>query len=190
MTGAEALPPWRPLLKAARVREGRSPAARWLQLASVAADGTPRVRTLVFRGWGGPAALDLLTDARSAKAAELHRQPAVEMCWLLPKARSQFRLRGVLQSVAAEVLERERLRHWQALTPGGRALWGWPEPGVPFVASGPWPEALGDAMPLPASFMLLRIALSQVELVELGGHPHRRLRWRADQGWLEQRLNP
>jgi pyridoxamine 5'-phosphate oxidase len=38
--------------------------------------------------------------------------------------------------------------------------------------------------------MLLRIALSQVELLELGGHPHRRLRWRADQGWLEQRLNP
>ncbi|QNI71487.1 hypothetical protein CyaNS01_02370 [Cyanobium sp. NS01] len=33
------LPPWRPLLRAAREREGRSPAARWLQLATAAAAG-------------------------------------------------------------------------------------------------------------------------------------------------------
>lgn len=190
MSGSEALPSWRPLLRAAREREGRSPAARWLQLATLAADGTPRVRTLVFRGWSGPAALDLLTDGRSAKPAELAHQPAVELCWLLPKARSQFRLRGALLPLAADQLERERRRHWQALTPGGRALWGWPEPGAPFAPEGPWPDTLDDALPVPEPFMLLRIALHQVELLELGGHPHRRLRWRADQGWGEERLNP
>ncbi|WP_399237863.1 hypothetical protein [Synechococcus sp. CS-1328] len=70
------LPPWRPLLRAARQREGRAPSARWLQLASVAADGTPRLRTLVFRGWAEDAALDLL-----------------------PRARSQFRLRGQHRSM-------------------------------------------------------------------------------------------
>jgi hypothetical protein len=48
MSVPEALPPWRPLLRSAREREGRSPQARWLQLVMVAADGTPRVRTLVF----------------------------------------------------------------------------------------------------------------------------------------------
>jgi len=48
--GDAVLPPWRPLLRAARQREGRAPQARWLQLASVARDGSPRVRTLVFRG--------------------------------------------------------------------------------------------------------------------------------------------
>ena len=53
MISAEPLPPWRPLLRGAREREGRDPRARWLQLASVAADGSPRVRTLVFRGWAG-----------------------------------------------------------------------------------------------------------------------------------------
>lgn len=190
MQPPEALPPWRPLLRAARARDGRSPAARWLQLATVAADGTPRVRTLVFRGWGGPAALDLLTDGRSAKPAELCHQPAVELCWLLPKARSQFRLRGALLPLAGEALERERQRHWQALTPGGRALWGWPEPGAPWASAGPWPEALADDGPVPESFVLLRFALRQVELLELGGHPHRRRRWRADQAWAEERLNP
>ena len=120
------LPPWRPLLSAAREREGRSAAARWLQLATVAADGTPRVRTLVFRGWAEGAALDLLTDGRSAKPAELAQQAAVELCWLLPRARCQFRLRGMRQTLAPELEQRERLRHWLALTPGGRALWGWP----------------------------------------------------------------
>ena len=94
---AELLPPWRPLIRAAQQREGRSPAARWLQLATVALDGTPRVRTLVFRGWGGPDQLDLLTDARSSKAPELEQQPAMEICWLMPKAKQQFRLRGCWQ---------------------------------------------------------------------------------------------
>jgi pyridoxamine 5'-phosphate oxidase len=74
------------LLRGAREREGRSPNARWLQLATVAGDGSPRVRTLVFRGWADGAVLDLLTDGRSAKPAELQQQPAVELCWLLPKA--------------------------------------------------------------------------------------------------------
>ncbi|MEB3173563.1 MAG: pyridoxamine 5'-phosphate oxidase family protein [Cyanobacteriota bacterium] len=186
----EPLPPWRPLLRGAREREGRSPAARWLQLATVAPDGTPRVRTLVFRGWAGPAALDLLTDSRSAKNGELLHQSAVELCWLLPRARSQFRLRGALQNLEPELLQGERERHWQQLTPGGRALWGWPEPGAPLDRLAPFPAELADDTPMPACFALLRIAISQVELLELTAAPHRRCRWRADQQWAEQPLNP
>ncbi len=185
-----ALPPWRPLLRGAREREGRSPAARWLQLATVAPDGTPRVRTLVFRGWVDGAALDLLTDGRSAKPAELRQQSAVELCWLLPKARCQFRLRGaVLTLPAAQALE-ERQRHWRALTPAGRSLWGWPEPGAPFDPAASFPAELADEIPLPEHFQLLRIALEQVELLELRDHPHQRRRWRRDGGWSEERLNP
>lgn len=187
---AQVLPPWRALLRGAREREGRSPAARWLQLATVAADGTPRVRSLVFRGWASGAALDLLTDARSAKADELGGQPAVEMCWLLPRARSQFRLRGCLTPLPPAVLASERQRHWQALTPSGRALWGWPAPGAPFEAAAPFPAELEDDTPLPECFQLLRITLEQVELLELVGHPHRRRLWRAARGWEEERLNP
>jgi pyridoxamine 5'-phosphate oxidase len=143
MGNPESLPPWRALLRGAREREGRAPQARWLQLASVAADGGPRVRTLVFRGWAGPAALDLLSDARSAKPAELAHQPALELCWLLPKARSQFRLRGHWQRLPPALEQRERQRHWQALTPSGRAVWGWPAPGEPLdparrCRSGSW----------------------------------------------------
>lgn len=189
-TPADSLPPWRPLLRGARQREGRSPQARWLQLATLAADGTPRVRTLVFRGWAGASQLDLLTDGRSAKAVELRAQPALELCWLLPRARCQFRLRGAVVGLPADQERAERERHWRTLSPEGRALWGWPPPGEPLEPAAPFPAALPDSTPLPDAFVLLRIGLQQVELLELGAQPHRRRRWRAAAGWLEEPLNP
>lgn len=190
MNRSDQLPAWRALLRGAREREGRAPRARWLQLATVAADGSPRVRTLVFRGWAGAARLDLLSDARSAKAAELAAQPAVELCWLLPKARCQFRLRGTWQALPPELEEAERARHWEALSPGGRAVWGWPPPGAPLEPASPFPAELSDSTPPPGHLLLLRIALSQVELLELSGHPHRRRRWRQVSDWQEEPLNP
>ena len=203
MAAAEPLPPWRPLLRAAREREWRSPQARWLQLATVAADGTPRVRTLVVRGWAAAACLDLLSDGRSAKAAELRHQPAVELCWLLPRARCQFRLRGsvtpltgrqMLDQTLDEPLDhewnQERERHWRALTPPARALWGWPPPGTPLDPRSSFPAELPETAPLPEHFLLLRVALQQVELLELSGVPHQRRRWCAASGWQEERLHP
>lgn len=187
---APNLPPWRPLLRGAREREGRAPTARWLQLATVAADGTPRVRTLVFRGWASATELDLLTDGRSAKPAELLHQNAVELCWLLPRARSQFRLRGRIAALAADIEAEQRQRHWQALSPGGRALWGWPEPGAALEASATFADQLPDTTPMPPHFQLLRVGLQQVELLELTDHPHRRRRWRQPNGWREEALNP
>ena len=92
------LPPWRALLRGARQREGRSPGATWLQLATTAEDGTPRVRTLVFRGWSSRGELELLTDVRSDKPAAdpklksrnarqlhrtKHRQQQKQLCWFL-----------------------------------------------------------------------------------------------------------
>jgi pyridoxamine 5'-phosphate oxidase len=43
---------------------------------------------------------------------------------------------------------------------------------------------------MPDHFQLLRLALSQVELLELKGHPHSRRRWRLESGWAEECLNP
>ncbi|MEY2644664.1 MAG: hypothetical protein RLZZ611_1313 [Cyanobacteriota bacterium] len=186
----EPLPPWRPLLRGARQREGRSPQARWLQLATLGRDGAPRVRTLVFRGWGGPAQLDLLTDARSSKSSELQAEPRLELCWLLPKARAQFRLRGRRLVMAPEEELAARQRHWLQLHPGARSLWGWPEPGAPLQTDAVFPSALADGTPTPECFELVRIQLERVELLELTGHPHQRRRWHADQDWAEERLNP
>jgi len=53
-----------------------------------------------------------------------------------------------------------------------------------------WPAELPDETPMPACFELLRLAISQVELLELIGYPHRRRRWQLDQQWRELDLNP
>jgi pyridoxamine 5'-phosphate oxidase len=58
------------------------------------------------------------------------------------------------------------------------------DPGAAF------PKELPDDAPLPAWFLVLRIALERVELLELSGHPHRRRRWRLETGWREESLNP
>ena len=184
------LPPWRPLLRGARQREGRGPGSGWLQLASVAADGTPRVRTLVFRGWSADGALELLSDARSEKPLELSGQGQVELCWLFRKAREQFRLRGIAQVLVASDASETLRDHWQRLTPGGRSVWAWPHPGQPFEPAGPWPEAVADGAPPPPHLVLIRIQIQRVEQLDLKPHPHRRLCWDRGDGWVERRLNP
>ena len=89
-------PIWRQRLRAAQKREGSAAHARWVQLATVNNDGCPRVRTVVFRGWVGDAQLDIFSDARSNKFNDLNHQPEAEICWLFPKAKQQYRFRGVI----------------------------------------------------------------------------------------------
>ena len=180
------LPPWRPLLKVARAREGRQPAARWLQLATTGLDGTPRVRTLVFRGWHGDDRLELYTDTRSAKFAELMQQPKVELCWLLPKAKQQYRFR-------AKWLREEQnsnAERWQSLSPQGRALWGWPPPGLPLERDAEFPEQLDDSVALPENFLVVQLQIYRVERLHLTYHPHQRTLWCREDDWCEQKLNP
>jgi len=187
---AMPLPPWRPLLRGARQREGRAPGASWLQLASVAADGTPRVRTLVFRGWSDEGDLELLTDARSEKPGELSAQGQVELCWLFRKAREQFRLRGLAQLLSAGDDPEALNAHWQRLAPAGRSVWAWPHPGEPFEAAGPWPDSIADGEPPPPHLLLIRIQIQRVEQLDLKAHPHRRCCWERGDDWIERRLNP
>jgi pyridoxamine 5'-phosphate oxidase len=93
-------------------------------------------------------------------------------------------------SLPVDVELEERQRHWDRLNPAGRALWGWPEPGATFNTAAAFPAELADDIPLPEHFQLLRIAIEQVELLELRDHPHQRRRWRRDGGWNKERLNP
>jgi pyridoxamine 5'-phosphate oxidase len=96
------IPAWRRVLRAAQAKEKNSISKNWIQLATTATDGSPRVRTVVFRGWHGASELDLLTDRRSEKSIEIQENPRIEICWLLPKAKSQFRFRGINTFLTAE----------------------------------------------------------------------------------------
>jgi len=185
-----SLPPWRPLLKAAQQRDGRSPSVRWLQLATIATDGTPRVRTLVFRGWHTDSALLLFSDARSDKIEDLRHQPAAEVCWLFAKAKQQFRLRGVIRQLTSEQDPAFTTHCWRTMRDGGRALWSWPQPGAALDLDADFPSQVPEHAEPPSHFWVLSLQVAEVELLDLTQHPHRRSRWCVADRWLEHRLNP
>jgi hypothetical protein len=53
-----------------------------------------------------------------------------------------------------------------------------------------FPQELDHTTPMPSHFELLSFEVHQVELLELGGQPHRRRRWCASGSWSEELLNP
>jgi hypothetical protein len=64
-------------------------------VATIGADGSPRVRTVVLRGASPPSRrLRFHTDARSAKAAELRADPRIAVHAYDPGAKIQLRLTG------------------------------------------------------------------------------------------------
>ena len=146
---------------------------------------------MVFRGWTGERQLNLYTDRRSTKHDELLAQPHVELCWLLPKAKHQYRMRGIIQMHGPDQDITACQQAWTSLTDSGRALWLWPPPGLPFQDDANFPAKISQDQPPSDDFLLLRLEVERVELLVLGEHPHLRLLWVYREGdWTEQRLNP
>lgn len=138
---AAALPSWSGALARAIERNTSTPAARYLQLATVRPDGRPTVRSVVFRGLrpgvlhpGSPdPALAIVTDGRTAKVAHLAAHPHAEAAWYFPDTREQFRLGGRVTAVGAmcgePALAAAREEVWAGLSPGVREWHVCPEPG-------------------------------------------------------------
>lgn len=146
-------PLWSAALARAIERNAPSPAARYLQLATVRPDGRPAVRTVVFRGLrphpgrddGGSSgdaststatpspALAMVTDGRTSKVAHLAANPAVEAAWYFPDTREQFRLGGRVTAVGEgcpdPALAAARADVWAGLSPGVREWHVCPAPG-------------------------------------------------------------
>ena len=160
-----------------------NPAGRRLVALSVGGDQG-------FRGWAGADQLELFSDQRSEKVMELANDGAAELCWLFPKARQQYRLRGKVKLITATEQPELCQQRWQKLSDTGRAVWGWPTPADPLDPTGAFPEQLAETAPLPEHFVVLRLHVDTVERLNLGPHPHQRTLWRADTLWREQPLNP
>ena len=88
------MPTWFSLINYYQEKESEMNSSRWLQMATVCPDNTPRVRTVVFRGWTDSFEMIIFTDKRSQKVGELELNNNVEICWLFPKSKCQFRFRG------------------------------------------------------------------------------------------------
>ncbi|MDZ8090264.1 MAG: pyridoxamine 5'-phosphate oxidase family protein [Nostoc sp. DedQUE12b] len=193
-----SLAPWRSAIAHALHRNRSLVYARYLQLATLQANGRPANRTLVFRGFlEDTNQLKFITDNRSAKADQIQQQPWVEVCWYFPNTREQFRITGCLTLISSndsdQVLQPARIAMWQELSDAARLQFAWPHPGKPRVHT---PEAFAPPAPEPMqpvpNFCLLLLDPVQVDHLELRGEPQNRRFYQRDenQEWFCEEINP
>lgn len=151
-----------------------------MQLATVAADLAPRTRTILLRkAFATTGTLEFITDRRSDKLPEIHRNPRVALSGYDPEGLQQLRLEGR----AAEVRDAAR-RHdfWDALKPHTHILFrselhpGTPIP-VPESAGTGGPPSPEDPCAIDENFALIEIRVSRMDWLCLASSPH--LRYRA-----------
>ncbi|MEH2147435.1 Npun_F5749 family FMN-dependent PPOX-type flavoprotein [Nostoc sp.] len=194
-----SLAPWRGAIAHALHRNRSLVYARYLQLATLQANGRPANRTLVFRGFlEDTNQLKFITDNRSAKADQIQQQPWAEVCWYFPNTREQFRITGCLTLVSGDDSDRDflqpaRIAMWQELSDAARLQFAWPHPGKLRVEN---PEAFAPPSPEPVqpvpNFCLLLLDPVQVDHLELRGEPQNRWLYHSDeqQEWSSQAINP
>ncbi|MEH2289432.1 Npun_F5749 family FMN-dependent PPOX-type flavoprotein [Nostoc sp.] len=193
-----SLAPWRGAIAHALDRNRSLVYARYLQLATVQANGQPANRTLVFRGFlEDTNQLKFITDNRSAKTDQIQQQPWAEICWYFPNTREQFRITGCLTLISGDDsdhnLQPARIAMWQELSDAARLQFAWPHPGKPRIqeAEAFEPPAPDSVEPV-ANFCLLLLDPVQVDHLELRGEPQNRWLYHRDdqQEWSSQAINP
>ena len=191
-----SLAPWRSSLARALHRNRSLAYARYLQLATVRADGRPANRTVVFRGFlPDTNQLKFITDARSDKAEQIEQFAWAEACWYFPTTREQFRISGALALIRdghtdAE-LQQARQTTWQELSDAARSQFSWPHPGTPRTSDDGFTDPPPDAIAPVSHFCLLLLEPTQVDHLELRGNPQNRwLYQQQEQGWSTQAIYP
>lgn len=193
---------WYTALNRAISRNRRDAHNRYLQLATVRNDGSPAVRTLVFRKLQQlPSVIYMVTDSRSEKTDQIAINPAAEICWYFTRTREQFRLHGKLFITAKDSPEQtQRQAIWSNMSASARNQFYWPQPGgaleKPEVNPGKADTVFScnednDRFP-PDNFLLLGLQIDCVDHLCLKGEPQ--TRWfssrNTDDHWVSQAVNP
>ena len=183
---------WREALSDALRRNRRDAHHRYLQLATLGADGWPANRTVVFRGFSADGLrLQVATDTRSDKVGQLKERHEVEICWYFTRSREQFRIRGkaVLHDDSSTESEaREQL--WSSMSDAARAQFFWRDPGQP-LGEGEELAQTAEGSAAPSSFLLLEIEPLAVDHLKLSADPQERYLSRLDDdSWQATAVNP
>ncbi len=179
-------PPWVQEVINSQKKESNKKFSRWIQFATIGLDNSPRVRTVVFRGWNKEYEIEILTDNRSKKFKEIEMNNNVEICWLFPNSKCQFRFRGISKIDK----DNEALTHWENLSPNTKSLWAWPRPGDPYEKDSFFPSEITEGTAILNNFILIEIVVNQVEQLVLQKPVHIRRRWLRNNDWIEERINP
>ena len=177
-----SLPEWRLAIKSSNSKEGKSVSRRWIQIATTSKDNLPRLRTVVFRGWSEAHTMLIYTDRRSEKINDININNNVELLWLFPKSKSQYRLKGEAYEI------KENIRFWNNLSENSKTTWFWPNPGEKLSQRSAYdpPSKLGR----PETFTVLEVKMNYVELLKLERPIHKRCSWSKDNAWKRIELNP
>ena len=184
-------PAWLERLKKSIAKNKRDAHNRYFQLATIAADGTPRVRMVVFRGFSDDSlSLSIITDTRSQKISELANCSSVEIGWYFTHTREQYRLRCDSKIYTAtddsQDARDKRERIWSALSEAAKEQFFWLTPGVPEGAG----EAPGFTATLPDTFAVIVFEPHSVDHLVLAKQQMRTRSVRVDGDWSEKALNP
>ncbi|WP_269616983.1 pyridoxamine 5'-phosphate oxidase family protein [Prochlorococcus marinus] len=180
------MPPWLSQLSSALTKESKLISSRWIQLATIGIDNTPRVRTVVFRGWTDSFEMEIYTDKRSQKYYELNVNNNVEICWVFLNSKCQFRFRGT----SIIDLGKDNLRHWNQLSDTSKSMWGWPKPGDHYIHDNEIETSFKGEEKLSHNFSLLKIEIKQVDQLIIRKPIHIRRKWVKEEEWIEERINP
>lgn len=140
-------------------------------LATRALDGAPAQRILVLRKIDPAAAtLELHTDARSAKCAEIAAEPAVSLLFWDPKRQIQQRVSGLAEIIAGGP---DHAAAWAATPAVARRSYGAePPPGAPLDAADAQRWESDDRA--ARAFRLLRVRIHRLDMLTLDPAGHRR----------------
>ncbi|MEM8610573.1 MAG: Npun_F5749 family FMN-dependent PPOX-type flavoprotein [Cyanobacteria bacterium P01_H01_bin.105] len=190
------LAPWRPALARALHRNRARAYCRYLQLATINAEGKPSNRTVVFRGFVNEA-LQMVTDSRSEKVQHIQTQPWAEVCWYFTVTREQFRLSGKLSLIGPNNAcdnnyDTVRFNVWQKLSDKARQQFYWPHPGQMRVNQTAFEPVVASTEQPPDSFSVLLLNAERVEHLLLRGNPQNRYIYhqQSEGDWRVEEVNP
>ncbi len=161
-------------------------------LASIDEVGLPSARSLICRRVEQTGELIFVSDARSRKNEHLAERPGAEVVFWLPGLRVQYRIAGSVGVVRAGMAEELRQSLWQELSDKTRAMFFWPAGGEPLdTDNSKFHQSISVEIKPPVTFELLILKPHEVDVVEVGVHPHRRRLFHHDgSSWSVRNLNP
>ena len=180
------MPTWFSLINYYQEKESEMNSSRLLQMSTVAPYNTPRVRTVVFRAWTDSFEMIIFTDKRSQKFGELEVNNNVEICWLFPKAKCQFRFRGNSKIDSGK----DSSYFWSQLDHHTKSMLSWPKPCDKYALDKSEQVFSKKVSNHSHNFALLKIEVNHVDQLLLHKPIHIRRQWKKNEEWIEERINP
>ncbi len=161
-----------------------------MMLGSVDTEGRPRVRSVVCRRLGEEGTVWIASDARSGKNGQIRKRADVEVvCWLAGR-REQVRILGRAEVMGVGGDETARREIWEGMSKPSRLMFYWPTPGEVRVGAEEFEREAVAEEAMPETFEVIVVWPTEVEILELAAHPHRRRRWVEERGWACEEVNP